>query len=447
MRTNSLNFGHRPETIRFWRRQVARALRTTPAPFYLFSAAPILHALRELTAACRASPLPVRHWLSCKTQPLAPLLRWWRRRDGSIEVVSEFELLAARREKFPPARIMINGPAKHHWLPRHAEPGFTVNFDSEAELAALWPLAVRYGWRLGLRLLTRAEEDAEHPGRATQFGFEPAAALRALQWLQRRNGGIEVLHFHLRSNVAETSVYEAAVAEAAELCRRAGVQPAFLDLGGGWPPPHTVSRRGEKFAGRFHRRGIARLLRGVASQFPGLREIWLENGRFVSARGGVLVVKVLEEKRRRGWRQLICNGGRTLHAMVSLWEEHALLPLERRRGRAIQTAVHGPTCMAFDQLACRRLPADIGPGDHLIWFDAGAYHVPWETAFSHGRAAILWHEAGPLELVRAPQTFEDWWAGLGASPPGFSSARAQGMAGAVGRAKSKGCAGARSNAT
>ena len=123
----------------------------------------------------------------------------------------------------------------------------------------------------------------------------------------------------------------------------------------------------------------------------------------------MLAVKILDVKERRGWRQLICDGGRTLNALTSLWEQHALLTWPERGGAETPTAVHGPTCMAFDQLARMPLPRTLRAGDHLIWLDAGAYHIPWETRFSHGHAAVCWHGEHGLRLVRDRQSFEDFW--------------------------------------
>jgi hypothetical protein len=57
--------------------------------------------------------------------------------------------------------------------------------------------------------------------------------------------------------------------------------------------------------------------------------------------------------------------------------------------------------MAFDQLVRRQLPRSIRIGDRLIWFEAGAYHLPWETRFSHGLAEIWWREGDRMERVRA----------------------------------------------
>ena len=61
--------------------------------------------------------MPVRHWLSVKTQPVKPLMIAWHREFGlGAEVISLFELLAAREVGFSVDSILLNGMAKHAWL-------------------------------------------------------------------------------------------------------------------------------------------------------------------------------------------------------------------------------------------------------------------------------------------------------------------------------------------
>ncbi|MEJ0091288.1 MAG: hypothetical protein WDM80_16275 [Limisphaerales bacterium] len=442
-----LNFGHPPETIQFWKRLARGALSLSPTPLYVFSNKPIAERISELDKALIEAGFQPRtknpklkiafqHWLSLKTQPVRPLLRWWREQGRPIEVVSEFELRAALAEGFVPDNILVNGPAKHHWLPKFGAPphpapspgggeggrrpgegmsgtslrNLSVNFDSPAELVALLPLAKKLNWRLGIRILTAEESDPENPQFPTQFGFKPAEAVAALKKLMRAKVRIETVQFHLRSNIPSVQTYERAIAEVAEICRAAKFCPLHLDIGGGLPVSRVLSRAGKVLNGEFGLRSFARRLRQSMKLFPGLREVWLENGRFVSTASGVLVVKILDVKERRGLRQLICDGGRTLNALTSLWEQHALLTLPERRGEETLTAVCGPTCMAFDQLARVPLPRSLQAGDHLVWLDAGAYHLPWETRFSHGHAAVCWHDEHGLHLARERQSFENYWS-------------------------------------
>lgn len=394
-------------TRRFWLRLVQNLLPRAPTPFFLFSVEPVQQALQTLYQ--NLPGLPVRSWLSAKTQPLPALWQWWKQQGRPIEVVSEFELRAALAEGFPPGHILLNGPAKHHWLPQFHLSHFWVNLDSAAEAAALLPLARQRNWRLGLRLHLGEEHDPENPAYPTQFGLEPRAAAAVLKDLRRHGLEPEVLHFHLRTQVHSAACYERALREASQFCHQNRWQPRFVDCGGGWPAPSVRDRNGQLVAAHFSLPAIGRLLHRARAWFPGLQEYWLENGRWLTGSSGVLVVRVLDLKQRRGMRHLICNGGRTLHALVATWEQHPLLTLPTRRGRRILTTVTGPTCMAFDQLARCLLPASLRTGDHLLWLDAGAYHLPWETRFSHGTAGVYWHDGTQIRRVRAPESFESWW--------------------------------------
>ncbi|HEX7652440.1 MAG TPA: hypothetical protein VF607_02970, partial [Verrucomicrobiae bacterium] len=216
--------------------------------------------------------------------------------------------------------------------------------------------------------------------------------------------------FHLRTNLTSAQIYQRALAEVVEICRQARFSPRHVDIGGGLPVRHVLTRGGKVFDGEFGLRAFAEMLRQAIKAFPAAQELWLENGRWVSAGSGALVMKILDVKERRGLRQLVCDGGRTMNALTSLWEQHALLTHPVRQGPETLTVIHGPTCMAFDQLLRLPLPRTLKAGDHLVWLEAGAYHIPWETRFSHGHAAVWWHDAAGLRQVRAAQSFADFWS-------------------------------------
>jgi diaminopimelate decarboxylase len=400
-------FGHRPTVLQFWRELVRPLLPGRSGPFYVFSLVPIQEALAELDH--HFGQLPVRHWLSCKTQPLRPLLQWWRRQGRPIEVVSEFELLAATAEGFSPEHILVNGPAKQRWLARYPLRGLSVNFDSFNEAVALAPLARKLAWTTGVRINTRQEFDPETPEYPTQFGLTPEEVFQTLKVLKRSGLAPEIVHFHLRSNVASAVIYEQALAEVAAVCRTTRIEPRYVDCGGGFPPRRVLTADGLAVDAQFDLAAMAEGIHRGLRLFPSAREIWLENGRWMTARSGVLVVEILDTKKRRGMRHLICDGGRTTNALISTWEAHELLALPVRRGPSVLTTVTGPTCMAFDQLARRPLPRSLRAGDHLLWLEAGAYHLPWETRFSHGLAAVFWHDGKEVRRVRDPEDFSQWW--------------------------------------
>ena len=48
--------------------------------------------------------------------------------------------------------------------------------------------------------------------------------------------------------------------------------------------------------------------------------------------------------------------------------------------------------MTDDRLGRWMLPDTITLGDTIVWLNAGAYHLPWETRFSHGLCAVVWFD-------------------------------------------------------
>lgn len=393
-----------------WRELASKALANgAETPFYLFASEPVQRRLHTLEALNFG--LPTTSWFSFKTQPLRPLIRWWASMRRPVEVVSEFEFQAAVAEGLASNQILINGPAKHRWLPRHARPDLIVNLDSLGELHGLLEPAIRGRWKLGLRIRTSEDQDPENPDHPTQFGMIPEEGAQAIRIL--RQAGIEpsIIHTHLRTNVHDPVCWVRAIGDLVRFCESTQWNPDTIDLGGGLPTEGTRSRSGKPYNASYdpELKSYAHHVRQALKGFRNARSLWLEHGRFLCSDSGVLCIRILDVKERGSGRVLICDGGRTLHALVSIWEEHQLLPLEHRDGPNRMTAVHGPTCMAFDQLGRRELPESLKAGDVLLWFDAGAYHLPWENRFSHGLCSVWWADGSDLREVRPVEAFSAYW--------------------------------------
>src|SRR5258708_7413756 len=163
-------------------RLVTAATARWPTPFYLAAWEPIETAVRDLEQI--TTQYPLKHWLSVKTQPVRPLLRRWAELGWGAEVVSEYEFRAALAEGFDPQSILVNGVAKHAWLPRYRVPGLNVHIDSLTEASTIGPLARELGWRLGLRLHVREEFDPDAPAFGGHFGMSGSEATSPLDVLQ-----------------------------------------------------------------------------------------------------------------------------------------------------------------------------------------------------------------------------------------------------------------------
>lgn len=392
----------------WWQEIVKKAVSKFETPFFISAWRPVCSALEELKIL--EVDLPIRHWLSFKTHPVAPLLREWRKLGYGVEVVSEYEFLAALKEGFEPRRILVNGVAKHTWLSRHQVKGILVHFDSLREIEKLSHRATEFKWNVGIRCHVAEEYDPDEPNFGGQFGMLEDEVVQAISELNKAGIKVESIHFHLRTNVSSADSYKCSIEELASVCKKADLRPFYVDCGGGLPVKGERPLDPQRSSPEFDLSKLCEIFKNIPSLFPTVREIWLENGRFITARSGVLVIRVVDIKQRSDSRYLLCDGGRTNHALVSDWEVHEFFSLPQRAGPCCLTTVCGPTYMAFDRLFRAELPRSIEIGDYIIWMNAGAYHIPWETRFSHGFAKVLWYDnQGRLSIAREREQFSQWW--------------------------------------
>jgi diaminopimelate decarboxylase len=330
-----------------------------------------------------------------------------------VEVVSNFELEAALRVGFQRDKILVNGIGKRHWLKDYCLPRLIVHFDSVAETRELARTAYERSWTIGLRCAipkTVRGDDQVKPEKWDQFGMTREELRESAMVLMSEGVVVSGLHFHLGTNVQLVSEYADAVAHLAESADYIGLQPKYVDVGGGLPLPSDCSTiHGRPTRGQFDLQGFRELLSAIPRSLPSASEVWLENGRFLSGSSGAVVVRVLDKKFREGATYLICDGGRVNHARVAAFGAHEILTCPTKPGRKIKTFVCGPTCGSVDRLGCWDLPESIEPGDLIVWLAAGAYHIPLETRFSFGVAPVVWVDrGGELRVVRAREKASAW---------------------------------------
>jgi diaminopimelate decarboxylase len=386
-----------------WERAILNAVGLVGTPCYVAAAAPIRENLEKLEKTLRG--LPIRHFLSAKTQPVRALFELWNKWERDIEVVSEYELLAAIEVGFKPERILVNGVAKHSWLSKYQFPELRIHFDSLAEVERLAAHAAALSWHVGLRfnLPQTLEHDPDDPRFGTQFGMDVAEARRALSFLHSAGVSVLGIQCHIGTEIKSSELYELSVRWIVDQCSVLDFKPRYIDLGGGLPLAiHCTSDR-------FDLNAYKRSLSLAIELAPSIGEIWLENGRYISGTASVLVVSVVDQKKRGNATYLICDGGRTNHALVSDWEKHAVHVIPPRGGDLGLTTICGPTCMAFDHLGRFQLPA-LSEGDLIVWENAGAYHIPWETRFSHGTCPVVWcDEEWKASVCRLRESPREWW--------------------------------------
>jgi diaminopimelate decarboxylase len=398
-----------PATAERWRARAHAAVATVGTPCYVVAAAEVERALAEL--ASLPCPVPRRHWLSLKTQPMKALLELWHGWGFGVEVVSPFELDAALSTGMPPERILVNGAGKYHWLRDRDIVGLNVHFDSVTEAHALARAAVSRRWTVGLRCQVPGQNEPPDPDRLDQFGMTRDEIVEAANAVRAADGRVAGMHFHIRTNLGSAVDVTTAVEHVRVVCELASIEPDYIDVGGGLPVPgERPLDGGPSRATTFDLHAWAEALSAVPAQFSSVRELWLENGRFVTARAGILVVTILERKERGALAYVICDGGRTNHARMAAFAQHEMLADPDPGGPRRSTVVYGPTCTAVDRLGECEMPATLDVGDRILWMNAGAYHIPLETRLSFGCAPVVWCDLNETQrVVRERETSEEWW--------------------------------------
>lgn len=157
-----------------------------------------------------------------------------------IDVASLGELQHALGCGFTPDRITATGPKDPAFLWLAARTGVTVCVDSAAELTALATLVERH--RLPrVRVMPRLSEFAS-PGtrtltRRSRFGTPAVEADALLDLVEKHRDGVELtgVSYHLDTMaLAEKAVALEGCVKVLDECRRRGLRPRAVDIGGGF---------------------------------------------------------------------------------------------------------------------------------------------------------------------------------------------------------------------
>ncbi|MFE7210114.1 diaminopimelate decarboxylase [Streptomyces sp. NPDC057611] len=355
-------------------------------------------ALRTAFQAVLAPGTPVLHAFAVKATPLVPVLRLLHDEGIGAEVASPGELALARAAGVPPARTVLDSPAKTPAELREAlELGIALNADNPQELARIDALVGSATPRspLGIRVNPQvgggAIEALSTATATSKFGV----ALRdegAREWVVRAyldRPWLTRLHAHTGSQGIPLALMAQGVARTYELAEeinaRAGRrQIDTLDIGGGLP----VNFGSEATAPTYAR--YARLLREVV---PGLCEgrygLVTEFGRSLLAKQGTMVARVEYTKSAGGRPVAVTHAGvqvatRTVYVPEAWPLRLAAYDAKGRPkpGPEVVQDVAGPACFAGDLLAEARALAPLEPGDHVAALDTGAYYFAHHYAYN-----------------------------------------------------------------
>jgi diaminopimelate decarboxylase len=389
-------------------------------PLYVYSASAIRERVSIFHDAFRAVPHTLCY--SVKANSNLSVLRLLARLGAGFDIVSSGELERVRLARKQAVRkVVFSGVGKTEDELRLAlRSGILLfNVESEGELELLARCAVRMRKTANVAFRVNPDVPAEtHPYISTglrehKFGVPMAEAPA----LYRRAAGEKYLRvagvsLHIGSQITDVAPFRLATERAVELITELaadGHQIRFLDAGGGLGISYDSARQVDYPDLVVHyAQAVTAPLEKLKSPRP---HLLLEPGRSIIAQAGVLLARVLYQKRNGNKRFTIVDAAMNDLIRPALYgARHEIVPvvLNGATAPSIQADVCGPVCETGDFLARdAQLPA-LAQGDLLCVYDAGAYGMSLASNYNtRPRAAEVLVEGARARLVRRRESLKD----------------------------------------
>jgi len=219
---------------------------------------------------------------------------------------------------------------------------------------------------------------------SSKFGIPPAEAAMLLKRVAQ-SGAAPCLTFHVGSQCLSPFTYAQAIEMARRTAQIAGVEIEALDIGGGFPGPYAGND-----VPPYH--WYFDTIKEALETLPNPKvPLLCEPGRALIAEGLSLVTQVIL---RKGDRLYINDGvygsfdELTLPGWVADYPVRVFTTDAKGRvlslpGATLPFRVYGPTCDTLDVLPRPiMLPANIAPGNFIVFDNMGAYSVAVRTSFN-----------------------------------------------------------------
>ena len=300
------------------------------------------------------------------------ILRLLAERGIDFECVSpnEVEHLLTAVPDLPRDRILFTpnfAPrADYEWA---REQGILLTLDN------LYPLREWPEVFAGLDVFIRIDPDVgrghhEHvvtAGEHSKFGVPRFEVDELVELTRAANVNVVGIHAHSGSGIPESDTWGLVAKALAEVGERFP-NVRVLDLGGGLGVP---SRPGDP---EFDLAGMDAALSRIREAYPDY-SIWLEPGRYLVSRAGVLLTHVTQLKGKGERRYVGVATGMNALIRPSLYDAyHEIVNLTRFDEPAVgEFTVVGPICETGDTLGVDRSLPETRGGDVMLLLNAGAY--------------------------------------------------------------------------
>lgn len=363
-------------------------------PFYLYSEKNLEHYWFEFSQAALEYKIPnPKICYALKANPNPFIVKKLKKLGAGADVVSAGELKRALECHISPENIVFSGVGKTQEeidyalsLPKEL---FSFNVESIEECLLIQKLSekknkiARIAIRLNPRVKAKTHKHISTGNREHKFGIAEEDLEFLVKKIQR-SSHLKLVGFsiHIGSQLTCLKATERAIRRLCQLIKNLSLKLEFIDVGGGLgvnyedhPTPtsseymHLVSQTIQK---------------NLSKEYLNSKNfsVVFEPGRFLVARSGVLITKVIRIKKNGSVSFAIVDGAMNDFARPSLYSAyHQILPLKKRASKEIYDVV-GPVCESTDVFAKDRNISKLKANDLLLLSDAGAYGASMASTYN-----------------------------------------------------------------
>lgn len=374
------------------------------AGFFLYD----LDAMAEHVSALMQQDV-IKLWFAVKANPLSRVIQTLAAQGFNFDVASQGELSQVLRQDIAANKVLNTGPAKSKRQMKAFLTQGVSTFVVESLLQLQWlnEAAIELACRpqVLLRVQLQWPDGEKNPlggNEITPFGLscEQWQTIHVSDFSALNINGLHIFQWgNMLSNEKMYQLWSQMVEPLVALAEQVGMSLEILDLGGGLGVDYL--QKGQQLSWQK----IVDDLATIKAR-AGVKELWLELGRYAVAESGYYVTSVVDKKQNYQQQQLVLAGGIN-HLLRPAITEQAFPASLLRDSSATEVDfdLHGPLCTSLDKLGTLPLPKDINVGEQIIFGLSGAYGFTESMPFflCHQIAAEYVLQHGAIEQVRAAE--------------------------------------------
>ena len=383
-------------------------IKTYVTPFYVYSQKTISKTYKELQEALNAEI-----FYAVKANSNQAIIKLMRSLGAGADVVSIGELKRSLNAGVESQKIIFEGAGKsiEDILFAIEQNIRLINIESLEELNQISSIAnsinkqINIGIRLNPNIDSKTSDQISTGKKTDKFGIDIDELANLVSSIKHTsNLSLKGISCHIGSQIYNMDIFEKifyVMKNAAYKILQEGISIQYLDLGGGigvqYIPTDPV----------INLEDLKKLIASYFSNVP--YTISFEPGRYLIAKAGYLITKIITTKQNGGVNYLIADAGMNTLIRPSLYKAtHKIEAINCLSSTKTEYTIAGPICESSDILAKNVVLPQQNRDDYLIIHDAGAYGAVMASNYnSRGLPTEILVNDSSFAVIYKPQTIEE----------------------------------------